>query len=37
MQYTGSVNMGDEAVQDEFRWHEVDEELVKGMRAVLNG
>ncbi len=35
MQYTGSVNMGDESVQEEFRWQEVDEELVRGMREVL--
>ena len=36
MSYTGEVNMGDEAVQDEFRWQEVDEGLVRGMRHVLN-
>lgn len=36
MSYTGAVNMGDEAVQDEFRWQEVDERLVRGMREVLN-
>ena len=35
MLYTGSVNMGDEGVQDEFRWQEVDEELVRGMKEVL--
>ena len=37
MLYTGGVNMGDEAVQDEFRWQEVDESLVRGMRDVLSG
>lgn len=37
MEYTGAVNMGDEAVQEEFRWQEVDESLVRGMRDVLNG
>ncbi len=36
MEYTGAVNMGDEAVQEEFRWQEVDGELVRGMREVLN-
>lgn len=36
MSYTGAVNMGDEAVQDEFRWQEVDEGLVQGMREALN-
>ena len=35
MSYTGAVNMGDESVQDEFRWQEVDEVLVQGMRDVL--
>jgi len=35
MEYAGTVNMGDEAVQDEFRWHEVDGGLVKGMWEVL--
>ena len=35
MVYTGGVNMGDEAVQDEFRWQVVDENLVRGMQQVL--
>ncbi|MCB0578167.1 MAG: copper homeostasis protein CutC [Phaeodactylibacter sp.] len=36
MAYTGGVNMGDEAVQEEFRWQEVDERLVSGMKNVLD-
>lgn len=36
MEYTGAVNMGDEAVQEEFRWQEVDESLVRGMREALD-
>ena len=35
MLFTGAVNMGDEAVQDEFRWQEVDEGLVRGMKDLL--
>ncbi|MCB0568569.1 MAG: copper homeostasis protein CutC [Phaeodactylibacter sp.] len=35
MAYHGGVNMGDEAVMEEFRWQEVDAELVRGMRARL--
>ena len=35
MAYHGGVNMGDEAVMDEFRWQEVDEKLVRGMKAQL--
>ena len=35
MQYFGSVNMGDEPVDEEFSWMEVDPELVKGLKQVI--
>ncbi len=37
MAYHGGVNMGDEAVMEEFRWQEVDAELVRGMKQQLQG
>ncbi len=35
MQFRGHVNMGDEAVEAEFSWQEVDETLVRGLREKL--
>jgi len=35
MRYRGAVNMGDEAASEEFSWQEVDGDLVRGMKQVL--
>lgn len=35
MEYRGLTHMGDENLEEEFIWQEVDEDLVKGMKAKL--
>lgn len=35
MKFRGHTNMGDEAVEEEFQWHGVDPQLVKGLREKL--
>lgn len=35
MNYRGAVNMGDEQVEEEFSWMEVDGSLVSGMKTIL--
>jgi len=35
MEFRGAVNMGDEQVEEEFSWMEVDGSLVSGMKAIL--
>lgn len=35
MTWLGSVNMGDEAAAEEFRWHETDKELVSGLNKAI--
>jgi copper homeostasis protein len=36
MKYRGATNMGDEEVDEEFRWSEVDPALVRAMHNILN-
>lgn len=35
MQHQGIVHMGDEALQEEYRWHETDRDLVAGLRKAM--
>lgn len=37
MTYFGATNMGDEGVEAEFCWSEVDENMVRKMREILDG
>lgn len=37
MQFFGETNMGDEAVEEEFQWHETDAEIVAGLREAMEG
>ena len=36
MTFRGHAHMGDEAIEEEFRWHEVDTALVQGMKNAIN-
>jgi copper homeostasis protein len=37
MQFFGATTMGDEALEEEFQWHEADADIVAGLRAAMKG